>query len=172
MSSKTDWRSNENNKLSFLEIKERNRLGKLADRLGSRANISLYWENDANDTEVVGDANANGTSVYSSTVAAYSTLYITSMSYIASAMAMMVVGTGALASLVILHRKYLSGAGEIMITADGDFPVLVIDNSTGSTALTWRCVVPQTFGGAATNNAATKYFHFSYAGLEVKENEA
>jgi hypothetical protein len=170
MSLKSKPRSFDPSNLTTIDVMERDYRGYRAQPIGTRHHIALYMTCDANDAEVDGDGAANGTSVYSSTVAANSILYITKMSFIASAAAMMTIATGALGSLTTLDRRYLPGAGEITIVMDGVIPPLKIDNATGATALTWQCVVPQEFGDAATNNAATKMFHFSYSGITLTEN--
>lgn len=117
--------------------------------------------------EIVGDANANGTSILTLSVGIGKVFICTIALASCNEGALVKIGTGALGAITDYYWIDCSNKGNNGAIAEGTTPLFVVDNSAGVAAIDVRMHVPQTAYGVATNNAVTKYFNGFLGGFEI-----
>ncbi len=115
--------------------------------------------------EVAGDGAADGTSLDTYSIGAGEVFICTEIIASSNLAALVRIGTGDLGSMTDYDWVDIAGRGNYGKTSDGFSPLFVVDNSSGSTALTLRVYAPQTAYNAATNNDDNHYFNTKISGL-------
>lgn len=120
---------------------------------------------EAEGDEVSGDGVANGTTIVTLSVAAYTKFACMSLMASTDVAAVLNIASGTLATHVdIYHIDLFSSLAQVIITENT--PIFVYNNSTAA-AVTLLIIAPQTAKGAATNNDVNHQFHAYMGGILI-----
>lgn len=125
---------------------------------------AAHWT-EAEGLEVVGDANANGTTIVSLSVPATTRFVCMSLSATTNISAILSIAYGTIASHTDIYNIDLQAAGSLVVVSE-DTPIFVYNNTT-SAAVTLLMHAPQTAMGSAANNDANHYFNGYMGGILI-----
>lgn len=139
--------------------------GKITDAIEGLISAHRYYVESTPGTEVVGDADADGTSICTLSITAEKRFICTHLQASTNVGALLRIGTGDLGSVTDIYQIDLQNVGSF-VAISPDMPIFEYDNSASSTAVTLRIYAPKTAYGATTNNDASHYFYGFIGGIE------